>query len=93
MQHALVVRRRQPRAQLPRDLQRLRRGQPPDPPQQRRQVLPVDVLHRQEGRAVDFADVVDAADVRMRDRARAAHLGEKPRRARRVALDVGAAGT
>jgi thioredoxin 1 len=33
---------------LPRHVQGLRRGQLPDPPQQRRQVLPVDVLHRQQ---------------------------------------------
>ncbi len=44
--------------------------QPADAPQQRRQVLAVDVLHREEGGALELADVVDAADVRMRDLAR-----------------------
>jgi hypothetical protein len=78
LQHGLVVRRCQPRAQLPRDRRRLGRRQPSNPPQQRRQILPVDVLHRQEHAAGDVAHVVDAADDRMRDRARAAHFGDQP---------------
>ena len=75
MQHALVVRRREPGAELARDLDRLVLRKPPDAPQERRQVLAVDVLHREEVPSLDLADVVDAADVRMRDAARVAHLG------------------
>ena len=77
VQHALVVRRGEPGAELPRDLDRLVRRKPPDAAQQRRQILAVDVLHREEVPPLDLADVVDAADVRMRDPPRVAHLGEK----------------
>ena len=70
MQDAPVVRGRQSGAQLPRDVDRLVLGQAADAPQQRGEVLAVDVLHRQEVLAVGFADVVHAADVRMRDLAR-----------------------
>ncbi len=86
MQHPLVVRGSQPGAQLARDLQRLRRRQAPDPPEQRRQILPVDVLHRQEHAAPNVADVVDTADVGVRDRPRVAHLGEQAVAGRRVAV-------
>ena len=48
MQHAALVRRREAGAELPRDLDRLVLRQPADAPQQRRQVLAVDVLHREE---------------------------------------------
>ena len=78
MEHALVVRRGQPRAQLARHVDRGVMRQPADSPQQRRQVLAVDVLHRQEGMPVDLADVVDAADVRVRHFARHPHLGAEP---------------
>ena len=67
MQHALLVRRGKARAQLPRDLNRLLFGKVADAPEQRGEILAVDVLHRQEVAPVDVADVVDAADVRMRD--------------------------
>ena len=42
--------------------------------QQRRQVLAVHVFHGDERHALDLADVVNAADVGMRDLARHAHL-------------------
>ena len=70
-----LVRRGEPGAELARDLERLVRRQPADAPQQRGEVLAVHVLHREEVLAVDLADVVDAADVGMRDLARDAHLG------------------
>ena len=48
--------------------------QPADAAQQRRQILAVDVLHREEELAVELADVVDAADVRVRDLPRRPHF-------------------
>jgi hypothetical protein len=45
VQHAAVVDRRQPGAQLPRDVERLAAREAADPPQQPGQVLPVHVLH------------------------------------------------
>ncbi len=75
MQDALVVRGGKARAELARDLDRLVLGKPPDPPQERGEVFAVDVLHGEEVPPVDLADVVDAADVGMRDAARVTHLG------------------
>ena len=59
----------------------------------RREILAVDVLHRQEQLAVDFADVVDAADVRMRDLPRGPHLVVELRQPRRIARRASPAGT
>jgi hypothetical protein len=61
------VRRREPGADLPRDFDGLVLRQAADAPEQRRQILAVHVLHRQEQQAVRFADVVDTTDVRMRN--------------------------
>ena len=47
--------------------------------EQRREILAADVLHRQERLAVGLADVVDAADVGMRDLPRDADLAAKAR--------------
>ena len=56
-------------------------GMPPDASEQRRQILAVDVLHRQEAAAIRFAEVVQAADVLVRDLTRDAELVvELPRR-------------
>ena len=74
VEHATLVRRREPGAELPGHVDGGIVRQAADAPQQRRQVLPVDELHREERVAVGLADVVDAADVRMRDVARHAHL-------------------
>ena len=60
-------------------------GEIADALQQRRQVLAVDVLHRQEVLPVDLADVVDAADVRMRELPRDADFGEEALAADRIA--------
>jgi len=57
-----------------RQSERLVAGQPADAPQQRRQILTVDVLHRDEQMPVDFADVVQTAHVRMGDVAPDSHL-------------------
>ena len=84
MQHATFVRRRDPGANLPRDLDRLLLRKAADAVQQRRQILPVHVLHRQERAAVGVADVVGAADVAVGDGARDADLVVELREARRV---------
>jgi hypothetical protein len=55
------------------------------PTQQRRQILPVHVLHRQEGLAVGLAEVVNPADVVMRDLSSGAHLLVESRQSRRIA--------
>ena len=93
MDDAALVRRGEPGADLARDLERAIFGEAADAPQQRREILAVDVLHRQERAAVDLVDVVDAADVRVRDLPRHAHFGVELRQARGIAIDVGAAGT
>ena len=91
VQHALVVRGRQAGAQLPRDLDRLVRRQPADAAEQGGEVLAVDVLHRQEVLAVGLADVVDAADVGVRDLPRdaAPRRGNAAQRARVGAQRLG----
>src|SRR5436305_12779349 len=66
MQDALLVRRRKSRAQFARDLERLVGREPAYAPQQRAQVLAVDVFHREEVKSLHLAQVVYAADVRMR---------------------------
>ncbi|HEV7428635.1 MAG TPA: hypothetical protein VGQ46_19945 [Thermoanaerobaculia bacterium] len=50
-----------------RDLDGLVMREPADALEQARKVFAVDLLHGHEMRAVPFADVVDAADVGMRD--------------------------
>ena len=88
VEHADLVRRRKAGADLPCDLDRLVLREMPDAPQQRRQVLAVDVFHRQEVMPVGFARVVDPADVRVRDLARGAHLCEEALQAVRARLDA-----
>ena len=63
MQDALLVGGGDAGAELPGDLHRLVLGQAADAPQQRGQILAVDVLHRQVVLAIHLADVEDAADV------------------------------
>src|SRR6185503_7136996 len=58
-----------------------------DAAQQRSQVLSVHELHGQERHTVRFADVVDAAHVRVRDLSREAHLGAEPLLHVRVTLE------
>jgi hypothetical protein len=63
MEHTLVVGRSKPRTQFPAHAQSPLHGQPPGSAEQRRQVLSVDELHRQEDFPIGFADIVDAIDV------------------------------
>jgi hypothetical protein len=92
MQDAAIVRRRESRAQLSGDLERLVRRQTPDSPKQRGEILAVDVFHREEVKAgrvdVDFTDVVDATDVRMRDLPGQSHFLMEPRQPLRVLSEV-----
>ena len=74
-------------------LHRLVLRQPTDAPEQRREILAVDVLHRQETAAVRFAEVVQAADVPVRDLARDAQLVVELRRAARRRRQSPRAGT
>ncbi len=67
VQDLALVCGRETGAELAGELERLVRWQPADAPQQRREILAVDVFHREEVLAAGFRDVVHAADVRMRD--------------------------
>jgi hypothetical protein len=66
VQHALVVRGREARTQLPGDLDRLVLRQAANATRERSEVLAADVLHRQEVAIIDLTDVEDAAHVRVR---------------------------
>ena len=66
VEHASFVRGGETRHQLLCDVKRLLVGEVADAGQQRRQVLAVDVFHRQEVLPVHLGDVVHAADVRVR---------------------------
>ena len=77
MQNSSIV-RRQSRAQLLRYVDRLGSMQASDALQKRRKIFAVDVLHREKVAALEFADVVDAADIGMRNLASNPHLGEQP---------------
>jgi hypothetical protein len=61
------MRRREPRAQLARDRDAFVPRQSPDAPQHRAEVLAIDALHRNVGRALDLAEIVHQANVGMRD--------------------------
>ena len=78
VKHPEVVRGRETGTELTRRLDGLVRGQAADAPEQRGEILAVDVLHRQEVLAVGLGQVIDPADVRVRDLARDAHLVVEP---------------
>ena len=61
VQHAALVRRGDAGAQLARDLDRLVLRDAADAAEQRREILAVDVLHREEAAAVGVAEVVEPA--------------------------------
>jgi len=77
VQDPAIVRRREPRAELPRELERLVLREAPDAAKQRREVLAVHVFHREKVPAVHLADVVDAAHVGVRHGPRRTDLGEE----------------
>jgi hypothetical protein len=80
----VLVCRRESRQELSRDVERLLVREVADPLQQRREIFPIDELHRQEVLAGHLRDVVHAADVRMRELPRDADFGEEALTAYRV---------
>ena len=87
MQDVQFVGGGEPGANLAGNFNRAIRREPPDAAQQRRQIFPIDVLHRQEDAIVRFTDVVDAANVAMRDLARGANFVVELRQPRRILRD------
>ena len=86
MQEALVVNRRETRADLARHLDAAILGQPPDAAQQRPQVLAVDVLHRDEVKFIRLTDIPHAAHVGMGDLTRGLHLLQQQLEPLRITL-------
>ena len=78
VEDALLVRGGEPAAELARDFEGLVGRQPPDAPHERGEVLAVDELHREEQVVVRLGHVVHAADRRVRDLPRQAHLAVEP---------------
>jgi len=74
VQHAPLVRRREAGAQLLRQLDRFVLWNPSDAAQQRREILAVDVLHREEAAAIRVAQVIETTDVLVRHLSRHAQL-------------------
>ena len=77
MQHAALVGGGEARAELAGDLDGLVLRDPSDPAEQRGQILAVHVLHRQERPAVRLAEIVETADVLVRNLSGCAELGVK----------------
>jgi hypothetical protein len=65
--HASVVRRGKARADLARDFNRLVGGEASNPPYQRAEVFAVNIFHREVGHPFGFADVENAANIRVRN--------------------------
>ena len=78
MEDAPGMRGGQPSTELPRDIDALAHGQAANAFEQARQILAVDVLHRQVQLTARVANVVDTADVWMRNLPRQPHLLAKP---------------
>src|SRR6202008_3074892 len=85
MQDSFGMRGHESRGDAARDVDCFVVRQPSDAPQQLGQILAVDVLHRHEVRAFPIDDVVDAADIRMRDLASEADLVVQPPQQNRIA--------
>jgi len=79
MEHAAFVRGSQSSADFARELDGFVLRQTTDAADQRGQVFPVQVLHRNEVRAFQESDVIDAADVGVRDLPGDTHLAATPR--------------
>ncbi len=74
MDHAALVRRGQPGAELPREIRGLVFGKTSNPPQRCREILAVDVLHREVQQPIGLTDVVHPADVWMGHLPRRSHF-------------------
>jgi hypothetical protein len=74
MQHSLGVGSGQAGTKLARDFQSLVRRQPPNTPQQRRQILAVHIFHGEERVPIHFAHVINPANIRMRNSPREPNL-------------------
>ena len=79
MNHAAFVRSGQTCANLPGDLDGFVAGKSADSPDQRSEILAIDVLHGQKWNTVGISDIKYAADIGMRDLPRDAHLRMEPR--------------
>ena len=88
MEDVLVVRGAEPGAELARDLEPALLRKASHAPEQRRQVLAADVLHREERPPVHLADVVDAANVRVRDPSRDPELFVEQREPMRIRREL-----
>jgi hypothetical protein len=88
MQHTAVVRRGQRSAQLACEIGGSVFGKSADASQRRGEIFAVDVLHGEKQMAVDLADVVHAADVRMGDLARRADFVVELREADGIVLEA-----
>ena len=84
VQDAAIVSGGNPRAELPREVDRLVLWDAADAAEQRRKILAVDILHREEAAAVRVAEVVEPADVLVRHLSRDAQLVVKLREPRRI---------
>ena len=93
MQNTFGVRGGQARAQLARDFDGFVGRQAADAAQQRSQVFAIHVLHRQVRLAVDFAEIVNAADIGVRDLARDADFVVEARQSGWIARRPLRAGT
>ena len=83
---AAIVRGGEAGAHLARHFDGAVLGEAADAAEQRRQILAVDVFHREEGVPLVLADVVDAAHVRVRDLPREPHFGVQLHQARGIAI-------
>ena len=70
MEHLALMRGGEPGAELARDVDGFVLRKAADPAKQRREIFAVDVLHREEAAAVRLAEVVEPADVLVRDLSR-----------------------
>src|SRR5690349_22965588 len=77
MQYAFLMRSGEPRAQLTRNLYTFINRQSADSAEQGRKVLSIHVLHGQEGDTIGFSQVVNAANIRMRNLACNPHFTAK----------------
>ncbi len=75
VQDAFFVRGVEPGAQAAGDIQGLFRRQASDAAKERGEILSVHILHREKWRAFRFPDIIDAADIGMRDLAGDADFG------------------